>query len=62
MAFRMLHKHLAEGGTQSHEVALAPHLVMRGNLDFFLDRQSEASVKQKAPRNGNGNEVADGFA
>jgi LacI family transcriptional regulator len=60
MAFRMLHKHLAEGGAQSHEVSLVPHLVMRGNLDFFLKQQSESSIKQKVSRNGN--ELADGLA
>jgi len=60
MAFRMLHKHVAEGGSQSLEVALAPHLVMRGNLDFFLQQQSKALAKQKAPRNGH--ELADGLA
>ena len=60
MAFQMLHKHLAEGGTQSHDVALAPHLVMRGNLDFFLEQQAKALGKQKAPRNGS--EMADGLA
>ncbi len=45
MALRMLHEFLAEGSRQSHQVALAPHLVMRGNLDFFLRRQSQESVK-----------------
>jgi LacI family transcriptional regulator len=61
MAFRMLHKHLADGGVQSHEVALAPHLVMRGNLDFFLQQRSrETSIKEKSSRNGN--ELADSFA
>lgn len=53
MAFRMLQTHLAEGGTQSHDVTLAPHLVMRGNLDFFLQRQSRESFKEKGSRNGN---------
>jgi len=43
MALRMLHEHLAEGGKGTHQVALAPHLVMRGNLDFFLRRQSQES-------------------
>jgi ABC-type sugar transport system substrate-binding protein len=61
MAFRMLHKHLADGGAQSHEVALAPHLVMRGNLDFFLQQQSrETATKEKSSRNGS--ELADNFA
>ena len=48
MALRMLHDFLAEGGKRSLQVALAPHLVMRGNLDYFLGRQSQESV------NGNG--------
>jgi len=48
MALRMLHEFLAEGGRRSHQVALAPHLVMRGNLDFFLRRQSQESMKQVA--------------
>ena len=47
MALRMLHEFLAEGGRQSHQVALAPHLVMRGNLDFFLRRQLAESSKDK---------------
>lgn len=47
MAFRMLHQFLAEGENQSHQVALAPHLVMRGNLDFFLQRQSRESANEK---------------
>jgi LacI family transcriptional regulator len=43
MAFRVLHEYLAEGNCPSHQVSLAPHLVMRGNLDFFLERQSGES-------------------
>lgn len=43
MAVRLLHEFLAEGGRRSHQVLLAPHLVMRGNLDFFLSRQSQES-------------------
>ena len=46
MALRMLHEFLAEGGRRSHQVALAPHLVMRGNLDFFLKRQLQESEKE----------------
>jgi len=49
MALRMLHEFLAEGGMRSHQVALAPHLVMRGNLNFFLRRQSQESSKEKKP-------------
>jgi LacI family transcriptional regulator len=40
MAFRVLHEFLAEGECPSYQVTLAPHLVMRGNLDFFIERQS----------------------
>ncbi len=47
MAFRMLHDFLAEGASRSHQVALPPHLVMRGNLDFFLHRQSRESPHEK---------------
>jgi LacI family transcriptional regulator len=61
MAFRMLHKNLADGGTQFQGIALAPHLLMRGNLDFFLQRKTQESfTKARASRNGN--ELADGFA
>jgi len=48
MALRMLHEFLAEGARRSHQVALAPHLIMRGNLDFFLSRQSQESATEKA--------------
>lgn len=40
MAFRKLHEFLSEGAS-SLQVTLAPHLVTRGNLDFFLRAQSE---------------------
>jgi LacI family transcriptional regulator len=46
IAFRMLHEFLLEGVSQSHQVALVPHLVMRGNLDFFLQRQSREPLKE----------------
>jgi len=59
MALRMLHEFLAEGGRRSHQVALAPHLVMRGNLDFFLRRQLQESTKEKA---GPGSENRRGLA
>jgi len=47
MAFRMLHEFLAEGESSSHQITLAPHLVMRGNLDFFLQRQSQGTVRER---------------
>ena len=40
MAFRVLHEFLVEGDCPSFQLTLAPHLVMRGNLDFFLRRLS----------------------
>jgi LacI family transcriptional regulator len=49
MALRMLHEFLAEGARRSHQVSLAPHLVMRGNLDFFLRRQSEELERARGP-------------
>jgi len=48
MAFRMLHKFMVEGGDGTDELALAPHLVMRGNLDFFLQRQSQELAEEKS--------------
>jgi LacI family transcriptional regulator len=50
MAFRVLHEFLAEGECPSYQVTLAPHLVMRGNLDFFLARQSSESVPERRSR------------
>jgi hypothetical protein len=50
LALRMLHEFLAEGGRRSHQVALAPHLVMRGNLDFFMRRQSQESSRESRER------------
>jgi LacI family transcriptional regulator len=64
MALRMLHEFLAEGGRRSNQVALAPHLVMRGNLDFFLRRQSQeisSKEKRRAPREVT-HEFAEDFA
>jgi hypothetical protein len=50
MAFRVLHEFLVEGECPSFQSTLAPHLVMRGNLDFFLQRQSLESSPQRALR------------
>jgi LacI family transcriptional regulator len=38
MAFRVLHEFLVEGEYPAPSVTFAPHLVMRGNLEFFLQR------------------------
>lgn len=63
IALRMLHEFLAEGGRRSHHIALAPHLVMRGNLDFFLRRQSQESAAEKArPTREAPHEFAEDFA
>jgi LacI family transcriptional regulator len=37
-AFQVLYDYLVEGECRNPQVTLAPHLVMRGNLDFFLQR------------------------
>ena len=62
MAFRVLREFLTEGECPSYQITLAPHLVMRGNLDFFLERQANEGngnrrrgAKAEAPSN-----VADG--
>ncbi|HZQ93818.1 MAG TPA: LacI family DNA-binding transcriptional regulator [Candidatus Sulfotelmatobacter sp.] len=60
MALRLLHEFLAEGGRRSHQLALAPHLVMRGNLDFFLRRQSQESSSRERRRTPR--EADQGFA
>lgn len=63
IAFRMLYECMAEGGDRSHQVSLAPHLLMRGNLDFFLQRQSRELPKEKVqqPREAT-RELAEDFA
>jgi ABC-type sugar transport system substrate-binding protein len=62
MAFRMLHEFLVEGLSGPHKIALSPHLVMRGNLDFFLLRQSRESAKAKAEPRETTRELAADFA
>ena len=62
MAFRMLHKLMVDDGNSSDELALAPHLVMRGNLDFFLRRQLQEAAKEKTDRFHSAEELAHDFA
>lgn len=63
MAFRMLRDFLAEGSSQSHQVALAPHVVMRGNLEFFLNRQSQESSRETVERHREpSHDLAEDFA
>jgi LacI family transcriptional regulator len=40
MAYRLLHEYLVEGACSTGELTLSPHLVTRGNLEFFLKGQS----------------------
>ncbi len=40
MAFRLLQEFLVEGACSTKHLMLSPHLVMRGNLDFFLQRKA----------------------
>jgi LacI family transcriptional regulator len=40
MAFRVLHEFLVQGACPMAQVTLAPHLVMRGSLDYFLQREA----------------------
>ncbi|HEY2393068.1 MAG TPA: LacI family DNA-binding transcriptional regulator [Candidatus Angelobacter sp.] len=49
MAFRVLYEFLVEGECPSFQMTLAPHLVMRGNLDFFLKRFSSDSTTEYQP-------------
>jgi ABC-type sugar transport system substrate-binding protein len=48
MAFRVLHDFLMEGKCPQ-QLTLAPHLVMRGNLDFFLQRRAFESKPEGEP-------------
>ena len=43
LAFRILQEYLVHGRCPASPVTLAPHLVMAGNLDFFLERQASDS-------------------
>lgn len=62
MALRLLHEFLAEGGRRSHQVSLAPHLVMRGNLDFFLSRQSQESASKNGHDGQEAHRLVEDFA
>jgi LacI family transcriptional regulator len=45
MAFRLLHEFLAEGQASSQKLTLSPHLITRGNLEFFLKGQAAVSER-----------------
>ena len=46
LAFRVLHQFLVEGSCPSYQVLLSPHVVMRGNLDFFQRHQLLGSATE----------------
>ena len=52
MAFRVLHEFLIESESPTYQVTLSPHLVMRGNLDFFLQRQFDLGSERKTRMEG----------
>jgi len=54
MAFRVLREFLTEGQCPSFQVTLAPHLVMRGNLEFFLSREAAETVANKSTTSRDG--------
>ncbi len=43
LALRMLHEFLVGGRCPSHQLRLAPHVIMKSNLGFFLERVAMAS-------------------
>ncbi len=47
MAYRVLHEYLTEGECSAYQVTFSPHLVMRGNLEFFLQGQSFEAASRK---------------
>ena len=62
MAFRVLHEFLVEGSCPAYQVTLAPHLVMRGNLDFFMQRQTVESKTNQNSRHSIDSADLEGYA
>jgi LacI family transcriptional regulator len=50
MAFRTLYQYLIEGEKPVSQITFAPHIVMRGNLDFFLERITETKSRSAKAR------------
>ena len=48
LAFRILQEYLVHGRYPASPVTLAPHLVMAGNLDFFLEKQGSEGSNARA--------------
>lgn len=53
LAFRILQEFLVDGRCPSFRVTVAPHLIMRGNVDFFLEKlpSGNATSRSAAPAN-----------
>jgi LacI family transcriptional regulator len=47
MAFRSLYKFVSEGACPAGPIRLAPHLVMRSNLEFFLAQEPSAENQNR---------------
>jgi len=63
LAFQVLYSHLADGRTPSHaQVTLVPHLVMRGNLDYFLARHPMGVHAKAASATAEANEESSELA
>lgn len=50
MAFEALYKFLAEGKCPPHQIKLNPHIVMRSNLELFVDRISTSTQQHNHAR------------
>lgn len=48
LAFRVLQEFLVYGRCPRFRITLAPHLIMRGNLDFFLEKQVSSPENESA--------------
>ena len=48
LAFRVLQEFLVHGRCPAFRLTLAPHLIVRGNLDFFLEKQTSAGASVRA--------------
>jgi len=50
MAFRLLHEYLVEGQVSSEKLTLSPHLITRGNLEYFLRGLNGAGERSSTRR------------
>jgi len=61
-AFQVLYDYLVDGRCNNPQVTLAPHLVMRGNLDFFLARHPVRPKARSASAQATVGDAASGLA